>query len=190
MNREHVKLSIKLSKLLRHTATKRNLNIDESGWILLDDILKLNEFNKFNFNDIVYVVENNDKKRFSLRFYNNIYYLRANQGHSIKLNNNFLKEIKDIEYIKNIVHGTFAKNLKSIKENGLCRMKRNHIHFAREKNLMFGLRKNSEVYIGIDVINAIKDDIKFYESDNKVILSPGIGDKGIIPFKYLIISYE
>ena len=40
------------------------------------------------------------------------------------------------------------------------------------------------VYIYIDVKRAMENGIKFYESDNGVILSPGLGDKGIILPEY------
>ena len=33
-------ISRKLSKLLRHTAIKRNINIDYGGWVEIDQILK------------------------------------------------------------------------------------------------------------------------------------------------------
>ena len=63
-------------------------------------------------------------------------------------------------------------------------MSRNHIHFAKSKHVSSGIRKNAEVYIYVDVNKAIEGGIKFYESDNGVILSPGIGKDGIIPIEY------
>ena len=39
----------------------------------------------------------------------------------------------NIDYINNVVHSTFKKNYKLIKNDGLCRMSRNHIHFAKTK---------------------------------------------------------
>lgn len=45
-------------------------------------------------------------------------------------------------------------------------------------------------FIYVDVNNAMKDGIKFYESENEVILSPGIGKDGIIPSKYLTFVYK
>ena len=69
-------------------------------------------------------------------------------------------------------------------KHGLSKMKRNHIHFAKSYDIAAGIRKNAEVFIYIDVHNSILNGIKFYESDNGVILSPGIGDNGIITSKY------
>ena len=77
------KVSINLSKILRHQAIQRNIHIDDSGWVKLNDILKCNEFKKTSLNDIKYIVDNNEKKRFALELRNDEYFIRANQGHTI-----------------------------------------------------------------------------------------------------------
>lgn len=179
------KVSINLSKILRHQAIKRNIHIDDSGWIKLNDILKCNEFKNTSLDDIKYIVDNNEKKRFTLELRNETYFIRANQGHTI---NSVKDELLLIEikpgYINNVVHSTFRKNYDLIKLNGLCRMSRNHIHFAKSKDVSSGIRKNAEVYIYIDVNKAMDAGIKFYESSNGVILSPGIGEDGFISTEY------
>ena len=91
--------SIGLSKILRHSAINRGLNIDEGGWINLNDILqKCQEFKDTTFDDIKYIVDNNNKNRFSLILKNKHWYIRANQGHSIsKVKDSLLLiEITDI----------------------------------------------------------------------------------------------
>ncbi|KAM6575626.1 hypothetical protein CsatA_023953 [Cannabis sativa] len=84
------------------------------------------------------------------------------------------------------VHGTYRKNLESILQSGLNRMKRLHIHFSRglptEGKVISGMRRNVEVLIYLDVKKALKEGMKLYISDNKVILSEGID--GVIPVKY------
>lgn len=190
-SKDLIKNSKKLSKILRHSAKSRGLNIDNGGWIKLNDILKCQEFKNVTNEDILFIVENNDKKRFSIEYRNNIIYIKANQGHSIKSINDdlLLNEITDPNYIKIAVHGTFKKSIKLIKENGLSKMNRNHIHMAKSKDIKSGIRKNATVFIFIDVTSAINDGIKFYESENDVILSPGID--GIIPSKYFLsIEYK
>ena len=179
------KVSINLSKILRHQAIQRNIHIDDSGWIKLNDILKCNEFKNTSLDDIKYIVDNNEKKRFTLELRNETYFIRANQGHTI---NSVKDELLLIEikqgYIDNVVHSTFRKNYELIKLNGLCRMSRNHIHFAKSKDVSSGIRKNAEVYIYVDVNKAMEAGIKFYESSNGVILSPGIGEDGFISTEY------
>ena len=186
-----IKTSKKLSKILRHSAKSRGLKIDNGGWIKLNDILKCSEFKNITNEDIMYIVANNDTKRFSIQHRDSIIYIKANQGHSIKSikDDLLLNEITNPNYIKIAFHSTFKKSIKLIKENGLSKMNRNHIHMAKSKDVKSGIRKNANVFITIDVTSAINDGIKFYESENGVILSPGIN--GIIPTKYFLsIDYK
>lgn len=80
-------ISKTLSWLLRHGAIEEKLNIDAEGYINIEDILnhkRLKE--KCNVKDILRIVEQNNKKRFSVRtLQNNILQIRAVQGHSINV---------------------------------------------------------------------------------------------------------
>lgn len=66
-------------------------------------------------------------------------------------------------------------------------MQRKHIHFAKgtfkDRAVISGLRYNAEVHIYIDLKKALDDGIKFYESENGVILTPG-NDNGFLDHKY------
>lgn len=70
-------------------------------------------------------------------------------------------------------------------------MARNHIHFSigylGEKEVISGMRNTCDVFIEIDIVNAIKDGIPFYMSSNNVILTPGIEPNGLLPLKYFKI---
>lgn len=132
------------------------------------------------------------------------YIIRANQGHSIKVDTDGLLEPITVE-AKNVpevcVHGTDESAWKLIlKGGGLRRMGRNHIHFAaglpagfkslaatelstEEKEappVISGMRKSSTVLIYIDIEAAMASGIKFHLSENGVILSEG-NDKGFLP---------
>ncbi|CEG69056.1 hypothetical protein RMATCC62417_05201 [Rhizopus microsporus] len=195
-------LSKKLSYVLRHGALKENLKIAPDGFVKLDDLLKLRRFKGVTYPDIQYVVDHNDKKRFELKEEDNVYYIRATQGHSIPVINTdeLLEKIDKVT--TPVIHGTTMKAWESIKNDGLSKMNRIHIHFAiglpNDPNVKSGVRKSSEVYIFIDAdkamkgnnnnnkkrefINILLDGIKFYKSRNDVILSDGID--GTIPPKY------
>ena len=85
-------------------------------------------------------------------------------------------------FSERVFHGTSKSAWKIIEEKGLSRMKRNHIHMALES----GLEKHrirSELFVEIDANKAAGDGIKFFKSDNGVILSPG-NENGIILPKY------
>lgn len=106
-----------------------------------------------SFEEILEVVEKNDKKRFLIQNIDNDLYIKATQGHSIEvfkrfltklqslfclftnyrqLNDLALKPVKNIKELpsETVVHGTYMRCWLSIKKQGLCRMSRNHIHFA------------------------------------------------------------
>lgn len=190
-NDPDTRLSRFLSKVLRHQAKEFGLDISSDGYVCVSDMLNLQflKSSKTTVEDIKRVVENNDKKRYTLSLIDDKLYIRANQGHSIAVENLELKPLVSNGDFPNgiAVHGTTKRAwLNGIKDQGLSRMKRNHIHMASGLNgsdgVISGMRKNlvDPVHIYIDIPKALNAGIKFYASDNGVILSPGNQD-GFIP---------
>ena len=143
------------------------MKIDNEGYVLISDILQKKQFRNYKLEDIINVVSNNNKKRFDIK--DNIY-IRARQGHNKdvgKLLNDdlMLPEIKIP--LDKCIHGTTKKAYDEIKKSGLKSMNRKHIHMAM--NLQ-KIREQSKVAIYIDMKRAMEDGIKFYKSDNDVIL--------------------
>lgn len=138
----------------------------------------------YTIDDIKRIVENNNKQRFTLNTINGIIEIKANQGHSIsKINELSLRVIDNPKF--DIVHGTYFKYWITIKTEGLSRMKRNHIHFAKGLNFTNGLRQSAELFIYINFEKAKKDGLIFLESENGVILCTG-NLKGFIETKYFL----
>ncbi|KAI9358067.1 phosphotransferase KptA/Tpt1 [Pilaira anomala] len=186
---ECVQLSKLLSYVLRHGAVKEKLTISPSGYIAITDLLTRPKFKDVTLEDIRFVVDTNDKKRYELTEIDGSYFIRANQGHSLKTveSKDLLKEIKKDEDLSTpVIHGTTLKAWEIIQGQGLSTMTRNHIHFAvglpDESHVVSGMRNTSQVYIYIDIAKARADGIVFYRSNNNVILSNGI--HGIIEPKY------
>ncbi|ORX43234.1 phosphotransferase KptA/Tpt1 [Piromyces finnis] len=181
-----VTTSINLSKVLRHTAIKLGLSIDDEGYVKVDDILKLKRFRNLTIEDIQKIVNTNDKKRYTLKNEDGVWFIKANQGHSIKLKNPNLKKVNDPSEIPVVIHGTVMEHLQSILNNGLSTRGRTHIHFASglfgDKNVISGMRYNYEVAIYIDSKKAMDDGMEFFLSENGVILSSGFNN--IINKKY------
>ncbi|RHZ78256.1 hypothetical protein Glove_166g287 [Diversispora epigaea] len=173
-----VKLSKLLSNILRHSAEKRGLEIGDDGFVKLNDLLKLQQFKGKSVEDIQFVVENNDKQRFSLKTENSELYIRANQGHSIEVKDLELEKITDHEQIPTVIHGTYLNRWKFIEKEGLRKMNRNHIHCSighfGDPNVKSGLRANCDLFIYINAKKAMEDGIEFYRSSNGVILTSGI----------------
>lgn len=117
--------------------------------------------------------------------------IRANQGHSIDgiCSDELLTmipsdELRDLT----IIHGTYTNAWeKKIQYEGLCKMNRNHIHFAAGlpdgDGVISGMRKSCQVHIYIDGTACADDGIEFYRSDNGVILTAGASN-GFLPCRY------
>eukprot|EP00013_Stygamoeba_regulata_P004485 CAMPEP_0177637844 /NCGR_PEP_ID=MMETSP0447-20121125/5180_1 /TAXON_ID=0 /ORGANISM="Stygamoeba regulata, Strain BSH-02190019" /LENGTH=117 /DNA_ID=CAMNT_0019139783 /DNA_START=263 /DNA_END=617 /DNA_ORIENTATION=- len=95
-----------------------------------------------------------------------------------------LTPLTDPAAVKVAVHGTYL----SQKATGLSRMGRNHIHLASEEpqstELISGMRASCEVLLYIDLASALADNIPFFLSANRVVLTSGID--GILPPRYFI----
>ncbi|XP_015518364.1 tRNA 2'-phosphotransferase 1 [Neodiprion lecontei] len=182
---EHdVQLSKRLSYLLRHGAVKEGLQICPEGFVAVNDILDKVGFHRLTVEDVQRVVAENSKNRFTLKKLNDTLLIKANQGHSLsQVNNLNLKLVENPEY--EIIHGTYFNCWENIKNKGLSRMNRNHIHFSKGLNFTAGLRRSAQIYITVDFSKAWQDGLKFYESENGVILCPG-NFNGILERKYFL----
>jgi 2'-phosphotransferase len=157
------------------------------------------------------VVASNDKQRFKLEdlprhlYYDNkdmedttsssktILCIRANQGHSIKTidPDRLLTKLSsdEVRALPCIVHGTYEEAWQGIKEQGLHKRNRNHIHFAtglpeEQNGVISGMRRTCTIYIYVHASKCADDGIDFFQSDNGVILTAGVVE-GTLPPEYL-----
>lgn len=192
----NTKISKMMSYLLRHGAVKEGLSIREDGYVLLSEMLnhqKLKSY-KIDLALIKNIVETNDKKRYELtELYDSVseknqLFIRATQGHTIQTieDEKLLNIINDSSLYPTVIHGTYSKFWDSIKTTGLKVMSRNHIHLAPgypgNNEVISGMRNSCDLYIEIDMANAMKDGMVFYISTNNVVLTRGFD--GIIPSNY------
>ncbi|OVA00128.1 Phosphotransferase KptA/Tpt1 [Macleaya cordata] len=184
-----------LTRILRHMASELNLEMRSDGYVRVDDLLKLNlktfaniPLRSHTIDDIREAVKNDNKQRFGLLEENGELLIRANQGHTIETieSESLLKPILSAEEAPVCVHGTYKRNLESILQTGLKRMKRLHVHFSSglptDGEVISGMRRDVNVLIFLDVRKALQEGMKLYISDNKVILTEGFD--GIVPVKY------
>jgi 2'-phosphotransferase len=185
------KVSQTMSWILRHGINELGLKIDELGRIPLNTLLKQKQIRDLGCDEelIINIVDTSDKKRFRLDEVNGVWMIGANQGHSKEIgeqiNTDKLME-KITEPVELCVHGTYTKFINSIKQSGLNKMSRTHIHMATgyptDSQVISGARGSSEVFIVIDMEKALADGIEFYRSANGVILTSGVD--GILEPKY------
>ncbi|KAG0337273.1 hypothetical protein BG000_005627 [Podila horticola] len=195
-----VQLSKALSWLLRHNAESQGIAIRPDGYCLLSDVMAHSKFKRFTVADVMGVVETNDKKRFEVMEERitdkdgavvTKTFIRAVQGHSIKAVEDLgLEPLTNPAQIPTVVHGTVFSKWDLIRQNGLSKMNRNHIHMAAgllgESGVISGMRRSCNLYIYIDTVKAIQDGIKFFRTSNSVILSDGLNGDGTIPAPYFL----
>ncbi|KAL3320609.1 tRNA 2'-phosphotransferase 1 [Cichlidogyrus casuarinus] len=191
LNKEtSVQISKKLAWITRHGAGRVNLQYLDGGFLFLDDVLALDNFAGITRQQIEDVVNDNNKRRFEIREDpegSGRSQIRAVQGHSVEIRDLDLKTLTDPSAFPEVIHGTYYRAWADIKNSGLCRMQRNHIHFAPgespDDGVVSGMRNSAEVLIFIDLPAAIKDGYQFFVSANNVILCPGDA-QGFLPSRY------
>lgn len=120
--------------------------------------------------------------------------IRANQGHSIKLESEAL--LRPVTLDANnvppvVVHGTyFAFWPRIVESAGLRRMGRTHVHCSTglpddAQGVVSGMRRDAEVLVYVDVQRSLEDGVMtWWISDNGVVLTEGVGEEGLVPAKY------
>lgn len=163
------KISRFLSLVLRHDPDKIGIQLDEEGWIDVDTLLiQMNAHGKrVDFETLCDVVVTNDKKRFA--FNEDKTRIRANQGHSIKVDLKY-EALQPPEYL---YHGTVGKFMDAIKKNGLLKMNRHHVHLSEslETATKVGARRGNPIILTVNSGEMAKEGHLFYKSDNGVWLT-------------------
>lgn len=172
-----VKISKKLSYLLRHDP--KDLNIDKKGYVNTEDILNILNI---SFEDLSWIVENNDKKRFS--FNEDQTKIKANQGHTINVELEFFNKKPPLV----LYHGTPKRNVESILKNGLNKGKRHHVHLSDDYNKALEVAKrycknDVPVIFRISSSEMYFEGIKFFVSENDVWLVDFVDSKYLISYE-------
>lgn len=194
-----VRLSKTLSWLLRHGAKSEGLFMRSDGYVRVNDLLalpRLSSPTQLDLPTLQRLVDNDSKNRYMLRqgpdeaapTAGDIWWIRANQGHSLKAIELDLKPVLSATDIPMAVHGTSRKAWESISTQGLSRMGRNHVHLAQGipgDGVISGMRNSAQVLIYIDVQKALDAGIAFSLSENGVVLTEGDG-RGFLSPEYFL----
>jgi putative RNA 2'-phosphotransferase len=178
MSERAVKISKFLSLVLRHRPEKVGLELDESGWVSVERLIEASRAHgvEFTLEELQNVVASNDKKRFSLS--DDGLWIRANQGHSIKVELGYAPTVPpEILY-----HGTAERFLASIKQQGLIKGRRHHVHLSSEVETAtkVGQRHGRPVVLRVEAGLMHRDGFVFYLSANGVWLAE------FVPVRYLV----
>lgn len=166
-----------LSLILRHEPAKIGLNLDGNGWAdVVELIEKCGKKNViFTKADLDEIVATNEKKRYS---YSDCgLKIRANQGHSICVD----VELEAVAPPTYLYHGTADRFVRAIKETGVKKMNRQHVHLSADKQtaIKVGSRHGKVCVLTILAGQMYDDGVVFYRSVNGVWLTDFIDVKYI-----------
>lgn len=158
-----------LSYVLRHQPDAVGLELDRAGWAPVDVLLVRATENgqTISHEQLLEVVETNDKRRCELSVDGAM--IRARQGHSVPVQLGY----EVVEPPELLYHGTAARNLASIRAEGLSRGKRHHVHLSTDRELMrkVGQRHGRPVLLSVEARRMHEAGYRFYRTGNDVWLT-------------------
>lgn len=158
-----------LSYVLRHRPDSIGITLDPEGWVEVDTLLEACATNgrAISRAQLEEVVATNNKKRFA--FNEDGTRIRASQGHSVDV---------DLAYEpatppEILYHGTVDRFLDSIREQGLIRGSRHHVHLSHEIGTAqnVGSRRGRPVVLRVRAGDMHRKGIPFFCSANGVWLT-------------------
>ena len=180
-NMDYVKLSKEISYALRHAPWEYELEMDEDGFVLIEQLLSeinlSNEYGKkITKDDLLNINSNSEKKRWEIVDDK----IRALYGHSFPLKiRKATGTPPDILY-----HGTSHKAINEILTNGLLPMSRQYVHMSTTVDMAITVgkrRDNNPIILKINARKAFADGLKFYVGNEYVWLCD------FVPPKYIEI---
>jgi len=170
------KISKMLSYVLRHKPENIGITLDKNGWVDIDILLdKLHFDTPVVFDELKYVVDNNEKNRFAIS--NDNLRVRANQGHSIEVD----LGLKEVMPPAILYHGTSVNSVNSIMKSGINKGNRHHVHLSFDEATAnsVGSRKGKCEVLEVQAMRMRADGYKIYISDNGVYLTDEVPSKYI-----------
>jgi putative RNA 2'-phosphotransferase len=174
----YVKLSKEISYALRHAPWEYELELDDSGWVDLNQLigtLKLDKnWQDLTINHIEEMIETSEKKRHEILDGK----IRALYGHSTP-NRIKIQEYKPPEFL---YHGTVNRFLDQIKKNGLLPKSRQYVHLSTDiktAQLVGKRRDKKPIILKIYSGKAYEEGIKFYHGNENIWLADKIESKYI-----------
>ena len=219
--------------------------MDASGYVPVRDVLALPRFAGITEADVRHLVASCPKRRFELRGDFNVrrracpspsdgvarndatatsssLSIRAAQGHTMrsfaKLDDDQMLTRLDqsaADAVAEAAHGTSLAAWAKIRESGISRARRRHVHMARDvfgrfsrgraegtnetepeddafrkSVVVSGFRADARVAVVVDVARGVREGVPFFLSSNGVVLSPGEGDTGTVPTRLFLRAVD
>jgi putative RNA 2'-phosphotransferase len=163
-----VRVSKRLSYVLRHEPASIGLTLDDAGWVDVDELLDALAEHGLSLTraDLEYVVATNDKRRFA--FDETGTRIRASQGHSLPVELGYRPETPPAV----LFHGTPVRNVPGILAEGLRSGRRHAVHLSPDPGTarLVGERRGPAAILRVDAARLAADGARFTRSANGVWL--------------------
>lgn len=161
-----------LSYVLRHEPGTIGIVLDSAGWVDVDLLLAAcaGHGHPLSRAELDEVVATSPKQRFALS--DDGARVRANQGHSTEVDLGYEPaEPPDV-----LFHGTVRRHLPSIRDKGLLRMERHHVHLSPDEATarIVGSRRGKPVILRIDARAMHEAGHVFFRTPNGVWLTDSV----------------
>lgn len=173
LDRAQVRLSKRLSLILRHRPEVAGLTLDANGWVPVPALLAALGISRA---ELDLVVAGNDKARFAVApGLDGVDRIRANQGHSRRVAVDL--DLPPTAPPGELFHGTPCTNLDSIMREGLRPRSRHHVHLSIDTStaLVVGRRRSADVVVLAVAAGTMADEGHvFHRSANGVWLTASV----------------
>jgi putative RNA 2'-phosphotransferase len=180
MDSKLMRISRVITYALRHRPEGIGITLDKAGWVSVNDLLDglTRHGHTITIDELQQIVALNDKQRFA--FSPDGAMIRANQGHSVKVN----LGLKAVPPPVVLYHGTHVGAVQAILKTGLKKQSRHDVHLSttRETAISVGQRHGKPVVLTVDCKSMYRDGFKFRLSANGVWLTEEV------PPKYLSVT--
>jgi putative RNA 2'-phosphotransferase len=171
--RDQVRLSKRMSLVLRHRPETAGLTLDANGWVPVAELLTALGMTRA---ELDLVVAENDKSRFAVQTGpDGVDRIRASQGHSrrVAVDLDLPAAVPPAE----LFHGTPRTNLEAIMRDGLRPGSRHHVHLSVDlpTAVTVGRRRSPDVVVFSVAAGAmVEEGHVFHHSDNGVWLTAAV----------------
>jgi putative RNA 2'-phosphotransferase len=167
-----------LSLVLRHRPELIGITLDSAGWVSVAELLRACRAHgrPLTREELREAVASNDKQRFS--FSEDGRMIRANQGHSVPVELGYSPAVPP----ETLYHGTAEKFLPLIREEGLKKGARHHVHLSPDEETAgrVGGRRGTPVILKVESGRMQREGHEFFRSANGVWLTEHV------PPEYLV----
>lgn len=166
-----------LSLILRHEPEAIGLTLDGQGWARIDELIRLANARGHALSRglLERIVRESDKQRFAIS--EDGLCIRANQGHSIGIDLALAPQIPPAT----LYHGTATRFAASIREQGLLKRDRQHVHLSpdSETAIKVGSRHGKPLVLTIRASEMHDRGVVFFRSENGVWLTDAVAPEFI-----------